>query len=602
MPGNRLENQEFTGGVATPRARMRRRVRAARLTFPILAALMLMAGPALAQQAPPPPSPSPGFDPLQTERRFDAWQAEQSRARPPVRLPHLAAEQPPASPKPLFVLKAVAVSGVHALPPEQIAATWQPYVGKKVSQADLAAITTAISDLYRSAGYELSRAIVPPQDIQGGRVRINVIEGSIAEVVLNGDNIARFGLPAMLEPVRREHPARLRTLERQLLLINDRPGVRVVDTALEEIGRTSGRFRLVVFVKTWSVFTSFGIDNLGSSAVGPWQSYATAAFNSYLTPGDSLVANLSTIPADPRELAFGRLSYDVPVGTDGFKLGASALYSVVRPGDERAQADDKTRTNAFEVRGSFVPIESLASALTLTAAVGITNASESDNFGPYYSDHIRTVSLSADYRLRDALGGNNYLTLLWRQGLDVFGATHADDTFSSRDGATPTFSVFDGWFTRIQPLSENWSVKFAAAGQLATAPLFISQQFYLGGAAFGRGYGNAEISGDNGLAGTFELRFDQNLDARYLKGYELYSFVDTGAVWNYGFTINDGAALTSVGGGLRLFFGDDLKADVGVALPLTYAGPDNLGRSPRLLFSLSSSFHACPEHTAMRCM
>ena len=40
------------------------------------------------------------------------------------------------------------------------------------------------------------------------------------------------------------------------------------------------------------------------------------------------------------------------------------------------------------------------------------------------------------------------------------------------------------------------------ASQTASGPLFTSQQFYLGGAAFGRGYGAAELSGDNGLAGS----------------------------------------------------------------------------------------------------
>ena len=118
-----------------------------------------------------------------------------------------------------------------------------------------------------------------------------------------------------------------------MLLINGRPGVRIADTALEEIGHATGRFRLIVYVKTWHIYTSFGLDNLGSSSVGPWQTYATGAFNSYLAPGDTLALNLSTTPGDPRELAFGRLSYDVPVGTDGMRIGASALYSEVRPGD-----------------------------------------------------------------------------------------------------------------------------------------------------------------------------------------------------------------------------------------------------------------------------
>ena len=70
--------------------------------------------------------------------------------------------------------------------PSDLAAAWQPFVGKKVSQADLVTIATGIGDIYRAAGFHLSRAIVPPQDIADGAVRIQVIEGSITDVVAEG--------------------------------------------------------------------------------------------------------------------------------------------------------------------------------------------------------------------------------------------------------------------------------------------------------------------------------------------------------------------------------------------------------------------------------
>jgi len=290
------------------------------------------------------------------------------------------------------------------------------------------------------------------------------------------------------------------------------------------------------------------------------------------------------------------------VGTDGVRLGASALYSEVRPGDERRLFNDRTRTEAFEFHASIVPLQSQRSTLTLTAAAGFSNVSESDLFGPIYNDYIRTVSLTSDYRLQDNFGGNNYFTLTYRQGLGTFGASRFGDDMLSRDGASGNFSVMDLWFTRYQTLSDAWSVKIAAAGQIASGPLFTSQQFYLGGAAFGRGYGSAEISGDNGAAGSFELRFDQKLNFRYLTGYQLYSFVDAGAAWNDGFSYRDGLALTSAGAGVRFFLGGDLQADLAVAFPLSYRAPDNSSRSARLLFSLSNAFKLCPAKTQVRCL
>ena len=145
-------------------------------------------------------------------------------------------------------------------------------------------------------------------------------------------------------------------------------------------------------------------------------------------------------------------------------------------------------------------------------------------------------------------------------------------------------------------------MKFASAGQWASGPLFTSQQFYLGGVAFGRGYGSAEISGDHGIAGSLELRFDQKLNWRYLSGYQLYSFVDSGAAWNDGYTIGEGLALTSAGAGIRFFLVDGLQADIGVAAPLSYRAPDNSTRSARVLFSLTSALKLCPVRQQTRCL
>lgn len=554
--------------------------------------------PVLAQQA-----SQPGYDPRQTEKRFEDQQyGPAANGRPRLPTPQFARPDGKEDSSPLFELKHVSISGAVAIPKDRLVTAYQPYLGKKVSQADLAAMAAAVGDAYRAAGFHLSRAIVPPQDVQDGLLRIQVIEGSIGDIVLKGEGAEQFGIRPMLDPIIAERPSRFATLERQLLVINARPGVRIDDTALEEIGTASGRFRLIVTLKTWHFFTSFGVDNLGSSAVGPWQSYATAAFNSYLAPGDSLVLNLSTTPSDPRQLAFGRLSYDVPVGTDGARVGASGYYSEVWPGDYRHAFSDNTKTESFEIRGSIAPIQSQKSSLTLTATVGFTNVTEKDVFGLIYADHIRTLNLSADYRLKDNFGGSNFLTVSYRQGLDILGASHRDDDFLSRADASGKFSAVNFWFTRYQTLSDAWSVKFSSAGQWANGPLFLSQQFYLGGLAFGRGYGSAEVSGDHGIAGSAELRFDQKLSWKYLTGYQLYSFVDSGAAWNDGFSINDGAHLTSVGGGIRFFLTEGLQADIGGAKPLTYRAPDNRGRGARVLFSLSSALKLCPARVQTRCL
>jgi hemolysin activation/secretion protein len=280
---------------------------------------------------------APRYDPRQTEKSIETLQSEQERRKPPVRLPSApAASVAGADTRPMFKLRAVSIEGAHSVPAETIAAAYQPYLGKTVSQADLASIAVAITELYRTAGFSLSRAIVPPQDIKNRRVRVKVIEGYVAEFVLKGEDIDRFGLRPFLAKIVEERPLQLKTLERQLMLVNDIPGIRVADTAFEEIGKISGKFRLVVWIKAWRIFAGFGFDNMGAYAVGPYEAFATMAFNSYFLPGDSLGFSASTTPVSVREFGFGRLWYDTPVGTDGVRMGASALYSNVAPSDIRS--------------------------------------------------------------------------------------------------------------------------------------------------------------------------------------------------------------------------------------------------------------------------
>ena len=235
--------------------------------------------PAQAQQA-----SQPGFDPRQTERRFDDLQSGAARRRA---VPTADAAARPAGGAGGYQAAVRAAQRFRYRRPrdsaDRLVTAYQPYLGKKVSQADLAAIAAAISDIYRAAGFHLSRAIVPPQDIRDGQLRIQVIEGSITEVALKGDGAEQFGVRPMLDPGAGR--TALATGDAGAAIAADqRPARR----AHRRHRARRDRHRDRPFpprsssLKTWHLYTSFGVDNLGSSAVGPWQSYATAAFNSYL--------------------------------------------------------------------------------------------------------------------------------------------------------------------------------------------------------------------------------------------------------------------------------------------------------------------------------
>jgi hemolysin activation/secretion protein len=551
--------------------------------------------PAAAQQAARAPQPDLG----RTERYFDILEREQTRNKKPAPLPSQPSQTVTGDTRPLVRLTGVTIEGATALPDAALAETYRAYLGKMVSQADLATIAVRIGDLYRAAGYHLSRAIVPPQDAQGGRIRIRVIEGRIVDIVLKGERTEQFGLRAMLAPIANETPARRATLERALLLVNDLPGVRITDTAIEEIGTGSGRFRLVVSVETWQNYTALSLDNRGTDAIGPWQAYVASSFNSAFVGGDSLGVNLSTVPDTPVELGFGRLFYNAPIGNDGARIGVVGAYGEQRPGDIRSTIDTVDRSGTFELRGSIVPLRSREQTLWLTAAAGAGEFSEDTVFGPSYRDHIRPVYLTADYQVHDPLNGWNYLTATARQGLPIFGASDRGDPLLSRSDGSGTFSKLALFYTRYQPLSDIWSLKLSFAGQLASTPLLASEEFYLG-SPFGRGFWGAEISGDNGVGGSIELRFDQVLQSDFLKGYQLYGYVDRTNAWNFH---SDGQALTLTlaGAGVRFYLPYDLQLGIEGAVPLEYRIPFDQPRDPRAFFSISKTFKLCPGSQQMRC-
>jgi hemolysin activation/secretion protein len=560
-----------------------RRVSAAAAIF---AFALLSTGAAFAQ----------AIDPNQVEKKIESRRDELERMkRRDVRVPRIATGEESVSTKPFFLLKRVSIEGAVSLPPDLIEAAYFPYLGRKVSQADLVAIAKSISDLYRKYGFHLSRAIIPPQDLVKGRLRVRVIEGSIREVVVAGDDADRFGVRRFLDPLLHEQPSRLPTLERKLLLVNDLPGVRVADTQLEEIKAATGQFRLIVKLDTWRIFMSQGFDNTGAPATGPWQAYSSTSFNSYLMKGDTFNVSVSSVPNENRELRFGKVAYDMPFGADGIRFGASVSRNDVWPGDARRDINTRTTYDTFDLKGTIVPYQSQLVSFALTGLFTFNEVYERDDLGPTYRDHVRSAALIADFKIKDPFNGWNYWTVGFRQGLNVFGASQPTDDFLSRGIADESFSLLTYSFSRFQTFNDAWSAKVGVTGQLSSTALLDSQRFFLASAAYGPGY----YSGDNGVAGAFELRFDQSLNFNYLKGYQLYGFVEAGRVWDYK-DPTSGLTLASAGGGIRFYLPGHTQAGFAIAVPLHDSLQSDV-RDYRFLFTLSNTLKLCPEQPMMRC-
>lgn len=556
-----------------------------RRTAAAIALAQFIAVPVCAQTLPPATPLRPA--PLSVETQAQRREAEERRS--PVALPSLGSGTQPEDRMPLFRLKKVELQGATALPTAELSASYQPYLDRELSAQDLAAIAAAITARYRAAGFHLSRALIPPQDMRSGVLRITVVEGAIEQVSVSGA-AAAFGLERLLAPLTEERPSRLATLERQLLLINERPGIKVVDTTLDETSPGSGRFRLGVKTESWRLYGATAIDNMGSSSSGPWQASGSVALNSMLMPGDSLTVSGSFVPGSPREMRYGRIAYDLPLGSDSWRIGIAASHSENWPGDLRRYLRNRSQADTVEARISYAPILSQMQSLWLTASLGVTRASERDFIGPLFADRIGIASLTADYKLHLRPSSWTYVTATARKGLGLIDGQPDSADWLSRHDASPHFALINSSLTHYENFSENWSVKLAAGGQLASGPLLSSQQYALGGLSFGRGFDAGWISGDDAIAGSAELRYDQSLSLKFLKGYQLFTFVEGGAarIKLPGHDLDQSFA--SVGAGVRLFLTDDLHLSVGIAKPVMVNSPFAPKKDARLLFSLSNIF------------
>lgn len=137
------------------------------------------------------------------------------------------------------------------------------------------------------------------------------------------------------------------------------------------------------------------------------------------------------------------------------------------------------------------------------------------------------------------------------------------------------------------------SVLGSVKGQYTNTPLLSGEEFGFGGSQNGRAYDVSEISGDNGVSATLELRYADILGGLFLES-DLYGFYDFGKVWNIDPLSKDKQSASAAGFGIRGELPAGLSVNAYIAFPLTksidsppqYAGPDG----PRVMFSLRQSF------------
>ncbi len=528
-------------------------------------------------------------DPGQIQRRLED-------ARPVPEQPAPAGpalEAPPAvdaEAEAAFVLAAVVLEGNSVFSDAELAPLYADFLAQRIGFPEIAEIARRITEAYREAGYPLSRALVPPQEATGGTLRVRIVEGYVGQVVFEGADGQEALLAGYAAAIAADRPLRLRTLERQLLLINDLAGFTVADSRLAET-ETPGAYRLTIAVARDALDGTVYLDNRGTPEVGRLQGYLAAGANSLLGGGERFQLGFFTVPDEPRELLFADVTVQQPLGVDGTLLTTRASRSYIDAGGELSGLDTEGESTSLVVRVEHPAIRSRAETLWLFAAFDVLN-SEEDRLGDTsFDDRLRVLRAGTSYLRSDGWAGVNQARLEISQGLPVLGASESGDSNLSRADGEGVFTKAALELSRTQQLGDLFSLRAALKGQIAADQLLSAEEFALGGSQFGRAYDFAELTGEHGLAGSIEARFGQRVDEVLFTSYQLYAFYDLGAVWNENASDDLGRqSLASAGGGLRLGLPGGVEASLELAKPLTRDVDTRDDRSLRVFFSIAARF------------
>ncbi|WP_292904446.1 ShlB/FhaC/HecB family hemolysin secretion/activation protein [Niveispirillum sp.] len=500
-----------------------------------------------------------------------------------------AAEAPAGAENFTLRLNSVLIEGNTAFDAEALRPLYADLIGKDVTVRDLFNVANEIELRYRNAGYVTSRVIVPEQTIEDGRFRISVVEGSITDIVYADDiGPARDTVERLLEPLRGIKPINIAMIERRLLLANDLPGM-TVRGSLEPSPDVLGGSIIVVKAERKLIDASLTYDNRNSPYLGSSQLIASVTANSIASHADrlGLSAKMST-PARRSWMVAG--NYQASLGSNGLTVGLSSSYANSAPGRELKQLEIDSEVVAEVATISYPLIRSRMENLRLVGEFEYRNVKTDLSGTAFNEDRLRILRTGVSYDRSDNWYGITAARVTLHQGLDVLGANGHGAPLASRTAGHSEYLKVTADLTRVQQLPHDFSVLATLTSQFTRTPLLASEEIALGGPNFGRGYNDGEISGDNGWAGSLELRYSPALSL-LPNGVQFYAFYDGGQVWSLSNTRPAGhVTLASAGGGVRANLLENLFATLEVNKPLNLDVATEKGKPTRVFFSLTAHY------------
>lgn len=427
----------------------------------------------------------------------------------------------PALPKPIeskpatgmkILIKQFRIDGNTLLDEASIRLLLARHEGRELAFQDIEAVVLDVADLYRRAGWTV-QAYLPEQDVKDGVVTIQVVQAKLGKVVIDGE-VPPPATPESLKAFIEDSQAagdylNGQAVDRALLIANDMAGV-YINGNLKE-GEQEGETDVVLkATQKPRLEGSAAMDNTGSRGTGANRLAVNLSVNNVAGRGDQVSTNL----VETKGSRYARLGWTVPVGTDGWRVGANLShlsYNVLQFQDTVAPTGTSD-TQGLEA--SYPLLRSKSHNLYVNLSLDDKQFSNysSGQLKSDYSSRLHTVGFYGNSFDEWFGGGSNTGSLSF-----VHGNLKLDGSPNSAEIATTTqtagiFRKIRYALSRQQYLMPEWSLYGGMSGQhvMSSKNLDSSEKFYLGGSSGVRAYPSSEAGGGNGVMANLELRWQFN--------------------------------------------------------------------------------------------
>lgn len=476
--------------------------------------------------------------------------------------------EPPENVSDTIQIKQVEIVGSTVFRPQDFAEITRKYVDRRISFAELLQIRTEITELYIKQGYVTSAAVLPPQVLTGGTVKIQIIEGAIASIDVIGTRRlnpayirSRIGLVA-------QKPLNVNRLLEGLRLLQLDPLIASISADLQAGTRPGTSVLQITIAESKTLTISPLLDNSRSPSVGSFRRQLEVSQANLLGLGDALRASYTNTNGSNGV----DLSYIVPLnprnGTLRLAYGSTRSRVIEEPFDI-LEIEARSRYYELTLRQPIVqrPTNEFAIGLTFSRQESQTELGL-DNIGPF------PLSPGADEQGRTQISALRFFQeYVQRSDRQVFAARSQFSLglnfLNSTINEQAPDSRFFAWrgqaqWTRLLARDSLFLVR--GDMQLADRTLVPLEQIGVGGQETVRGYRQDALLTDNGFLFSTELRLPIFRPRNGL--VQLTPFVDLGTGWNRSGDNPEKNTLVGAGLGLLWRQGENFSARIDFGFPL----------------------------------